>query len=57
MNRFSISMDDKLRRRLLEILKNPEEYPEEYEAIRRDEMMEYRKDDPMHPGPPGSVWF
>jgi hypothetical protein len=45
--------------KFLKILENPEEYPEEYEALLGyvDELMGYRKDDPLHPGPPGPEWL
>jgi hypothetical protein len=47
-------MDTKLRDRLLEILNNPEAYPEAYEALMEyvDVLLGYRKDDPMHPDQP-----
>lgn len=45
-------MDLKLRKKLLDVLENPEKYPEEYELLMEvvDEATGYRRDDPYHPG-------
>ena len=51
-------MNPKLRE-IQEILENPEEYPEEYEELLEliDNVLGIRKDDPLHPGPPGPEYF